>query len=66
MSFGDQFALFLAVHHYSIEVHTGQMPGSGTNANVYMLLYGERGDTGNRKLLKSDNSNKFENGQVSL
>ena len=40
------------------------MQGAGTDANVYITIYGERGDTGKRKLLSSNNENKFEIGQV--
>ena len=54
------------VHLYSVEVYTGRKPNAGTNANVYMIMYGERGDTGKRKLLKSNNKDKFVAGQVIL
>ena len=47
-----------------MEVYTGKKHNAGTNANVYMMMYGERGDTGKRKLLKSNNKNKFAEGQV--
>lgn len=40
------------------------MWGAGTDANVYINIYGEIGDTGERKLRKSNNLNKFEKGQV--
>ena len=33
-------------------------------ATVYVVLYGERGDTGKRKLLKSNNQDKFKETQV--
>lgn len=41
------------------------MWGAGTDANVYINIYGENGDTGERPLKKSNNLNKFERGQVS-
>lgn len=41
------------------------MWGAGTDANIYINIYGENGDTGERPLKKSNNLNKFENGQVS-
>ena len=47
-----------------MDVHTGDVDNASTNANVYITVYGERGDTGKRRLLKSDNFNKFENNQV--
>lgn len=38
--------------------------GAGTDANVFINIYGEKGDTGERYLKNSDNLNKFERGQV--
>ena len=50
-----------------MDVHTGDVRGSGTDANVFLTLFGDKGDTGERKLHKSEtHSNKFERGQVSL
>lgn len=43
---------------------TGTMWGAGTDANIYITVYGEIGDTGERRLRKSNNLNKFEKGQV--
>lgn len=40
------------------------MWGAGTDANIYINIYGENGDTGERPLKKSNNLNKFERGQV--
>lgn len=40
------------------------MWGAGTDANVYITVYGDIGDTGERRLRKSNNLNKFEKGQV--
>lgn len=40
------------------------MWGAGTDANVYINIYGETGDTGERRLRKSNNLNKYEKGQV--
>lgn len=38
---------------------------AGTDANVFLTIYGDLGDTGERKLAKSENNkNKFERGQV--
>lgn len=45
-------------------VFTGDMLGAGTDANVFINIYGESGDTGERYLKNSDNHNKFERGQV--
>lgn len=42
------------------------MWGAGTDANVYVNIYGENGDTGERFLRKSNYLNKFESGQVGV
>ena len=45
---------------------TGDEIGAGTNANVFLTIYGEYGDTGERKLEKSETHiNKFERNNVS-
>ena len=50
---------------YSISVTTGDVYGAGTDANVFLTMYGDLGDTGERKLSKSEtNTNKFERGSV--
>lgn len=56
--------VFLIVNSYEVHVFTGTMWGAGTDANVYITVYGEIGDTGERRLRKSNNLNKFEKGQV--
>ena len=47
-----------------MKVVTGDIWGAGTDANVFINLYGEFGDTGERHLKDSDNINKFERNQV--
>ncbi|CAL8318268.1 unnamed protein product [Lota lota] len=55
----------LETHGYSVSVMTGDVYGAGTDANVFLTIYGDLGDTGERKLSKSEtNSNKFERGSV--
>ncbi|KAL1253398.1 hypothetical protein QQF64_018091 [Cirrhinus molitorella] len=54
----------LEIHTYTVTVNTGDVYGAGTDANVFITLYGDMGDTGERKLSKSENSNKFERGSV--
>ncbi|KAM3939741.1 lipoxygenase homology domain-containing protein 1 [Leptodactylus fuscus] len=55
----------LETHTYCVSVYTGDIYGAGTDANVFLTIYGDLGDTGERKLSKSEtNSNKFERGQV--
>lgn len=46
---------------YIINVHTGTLPASGTDANVFITVFGERGDSCKRRLGHSH----FERGQVS-
>lgn len=46
---------------------TGDVYGAGTDANVFLTIYGDLGDTGERKLSKSEtNFNKFERAQVQM
>ncbi|XP_040840655.1 lipoxygenase homology domain-containing protein 1 isoform X3 [Ochotona curzoniae] len=48
---------------YSVQIFTGNVPGAGTDARVYITIYGDLGDTGERYLGKSENrTNKFEKG----
>ncbi|XP_048065057.1 lipoxygenase homology domain-containing protein 1 isoform X2 [Megalobrama amblycephala] len=55
----------LETHTYKVSVRTGDMNGAGTDANVFLTIYGDLGDTGERKLRKSESSsNKFERGAV--
>ena len=45
---------------------TGDEWGAGTDANIFLNLYGENGDTGERELKDSStNINKFERNKVS-
>lgn len=56
---------FIPAHTYKVSVRTGDMYRAGTDANVFLTIYGDLGDTGERKLAKSDNNkNKFERGAV--
>ncbi len=50
---------------YKVKVVTGDVWGAGTDANVFLNMYGEYGDTGERALKDSNNINKFERNQVS-
>ena len=56
-------SIFSAVT-YQVTVITGNQPGSATDADVYLTIYGEQGDTGKRALIKSDKDEKFQEGQV--
>jgi hypothetical protein len=49
-----------------VEVFTGNVKGAGTDANVFLNIFGDKGDSGERKLHKSEtNKDKFESGKVS-
>ena len=52
---------------YQVFVHTGDKRGAGTNANIFLNIFGELGDTGDRPLVESKSKrDKFERNQVSL
>lgn len=44
------FVFWFTVVRYSVYVTTGNLWGASTEANVYMTMYGDRGDTGVRQL----------------
>ena len=57
----------LPVVHYLVEVQTGNKLLAGTNANVFLNIFGELGDTGDRWLDKSQtNKDKFERNQLDV
>lgn len=49
---------------YKISVRTGDRRGAGTDANVFIIVHGEKGDTGKRVLEGSGNN--FERGRVDV
>lgn len=50
-----------------MHVFTGDVSSAGTNSNVFICLYGELGDTGERKLEKSEtHMDKFERNNVRI
>ena len=57
----------ISVVKYTAKVYTGKKSGAGTDANVFLNIFGTQGDTGERPLQKSaTNKNKFEKGNVSV
>ena len=58
----------LSVQTYVLEIHTGSEPGADSDVNVHAQIFGTRGDTGVRKMLRSvDNSDElFATGKVSV
>ena len=51
---------------YEVTVHTGDLWNGGTEATVFITLYGERGDTGVREFYKIDGQPNLQKGQVSV
>ncbi len=50
---------------YVVDVFTGDVSRAGTNADVFITVYGDLGDSGEKKLIKSDtHADKFERNQV--
>jgi len=45
-------------------VRTASVDGSATDADIYVNLVGELGDTGSRRLLRSNNPVAFQQAQV--
>ncbi|MGH0147358.1 UNVERIFIED_CONTAM: hypothetical protein FKN15_010686 [Acipenser sinensis] len=56
----------LPVTVYEAHVVTGDLWNAGTEANVYITVYGEKGDTGSRQLLNSRKPIKFCKGQTDI
>lgn len=54
-----------SVAMYKVHVVTGDLWNAGTEADVYIAIYGEKGDTGCRQLHRSMKSQKHMKGQVS-
>ena len=50
---------------YEVKVLTGDRRGAGTDANVSIVLYGEKGNSGQPKTLQN-NSNNFERGATDV
>lgn len=63
---GVPLSLSLPVARYRVTVCTGELEGAGTDANVYLCLFGDVGDTGERLLYNCrNNTDLFEKGNVS-
>lgn len=59
------YFLIFSEMEYTVKVFTGDVSYAGTDANVFITLYGEHGDTGERHLKESaTHVNKFERNQV--
>jgi len=52
---------------YKISVKTSDVSGAGTNANVFVVLFGEYGDSGELQLKDSEtNKSSFKTGQTDV
>jgi len=52
---------------YKISVKTSDVSGAGTDANVFVVLFGEYGDSGEIRLKDSEtNKSPFETGQTDV
>ncbi|XP_077208521.1 oxygen-regulated protein 1 [Paroedura picta] len=56
----------LPVAIYEVQVVTGDLWNAGTEADIYISIYGEKGDTGSRQLHRSKKPRKFLKGQVDI
>ena len=51
---------------YTVDVYTGDKLMGGTNANVFIAIYGDKAESGEKKLVKSQHKYKFERNQVCI
>ncbi|XP_021565300.1 lipoxygenase homology domain-containing protein 1-like [Carlito syrichta] len=49
---------------YQVDVYTGQLKQADTESEVSLCLYGERGDSGLRRLYRSNMPVRFQKGQI--
>ncbi|CAF5099834.1 unnamed protein product, partial [Rotaria sp. Silwood1] len=62
---GPGISRSLPIVQYIVDVYTGNQTGAGTDANVFINIYGDYGDTGVRLLEYSlQNTDKFEKNQL--
>ncbi|XP_012939779.1 lipoxygenase homology domain-containing protein 1 isoform X2 [Aplysia californica] len=54
----------LPIIKYEVAVVTGDLWNGATDANVYLTIYGDRGDSGVRQLYVSDKERAFNKGQT--
>nr|XP_009242099.1 unnamed protein product [Pongo abelii] len=54
----------LPVVRYQVDVYTGQLKHAEMESEVFLCLFGERGDSGLRQLYKSNMQVKFQRGQI--
>ena len=58
---------FFPATTYHVHVKTGDVRSAGTDANVFLKIFGSKGDTDSLKLRSSEaGSNKFERGRTDV
>ena len=59
------FILYFSATTYKVHVKTSDVRGAGTDANVFVMLFGANGDSGELHLKESEtNKDPFENNNV--
>ena len=55
--------LFFAVSDYNVRVKTGNVKNAGTESNIYLQIFGDKGDTGVIELKQiCDTKDRFQRG----
>ena len=54
--------VFVTGYKYEIATFTGNRFGAGTDSNVFVILFGDNGNSG-KKILEHTGANDFERGQ---
>lgn len=58
-------SIYASVHKYEVEVLTGNHWAAETDADLFVTIFGDKGDTGRRKLYHSyQEGDKFQRGKV--
>lgn len=61
------YKCWFAATKYIVHVKTSDIRGAGTDANVYVVIFGVNGDSGELSLKQSEsNKSAFENNQVDV
>ena len=50
--------------NYTIRTYTGNAPDAGTTANIYLTLFGDKGDSGFRMLSRGEK--KYQKGRLAI
>ena len=65
--FDIMFFCFKTDTSYKVDVTTGDLNWSGTDANVFLIMFGEYGDSGEIELKNSETyKDKFERGHTDV